>query len=60
MSNLFDENKVEIDEQKLRKMRFHIYTLERKNYLTGEYTHAEMRKKIRDIIIDEYNKNIGG
>lgn len=60
LTNLFDSKKNEIDIVKVRKMRFHIYSLERRNYLRREFTHAQMREKIREIIISEYNKNIGG
>lgn len=50
----------QLDIIKLRKMRMNIYMLEKQNYLTGKFTHAEMKNRIRQIIIDEYKKNIGG
>lgn len=53
-------NEVKISVEKLRKMRFRIYSLERRNYLRREFTEAKMKEKIRQIIINEYNKNIGG
>lgn len=58
MSNLFSEQNIEIDEKKLRKMRFHIYFVEREYYRTRKYTVSQLKEKIRDIIIKEYNKQI--
>ena len=48
---LSDEiKKVEIDEQKLTRMKKIIVEAERKNIKTGEFTSSDMIKTIRTII----------
>lgn len=60
VSNLFNEEDVRIDEIKLRKMRYKIYAAEREYYKTKNNTIQGMKNKLREIIINEYKKNIGG
>jgi len=60
MSSIFKqrEKEIELDEIKLRRMRLAIYNLEREFYRTKKYTHEEMKRKIREIIVREYRKKI--
>lgn len=60
MSNLFDDAELEIDEIKLRKMRYKIYLKEKEFYKTRRYTVQGIKDEIRKIIISEHKKNIGG
>lgn len=60
MNNLFNEKDIEIDEIKLRKMRYKIYLKEKEFYKTKKYTIQGIKDEIRNIIISEYKKNIGG
>lgn len=60
MSNSFNEDEIQLDEIKLRKMRYKIYSAEREFYRTKNSTIQGMKDKLRDIIIREYKKNIGG
>lgn len=60
MNNLFNEDDIEIDEIKLRKMRYKIYLKEKEFYKTKKYTIQGIKDEIRNIIISEYKKNIGG
>lgn len=54
----FKEEEVKIDKAKLRRMRYRVYALERKNHRTSQYSNPRMIEKIREIIINEYRKNI--
>ncbi len=61
MNNLFNKmEEIELDGVKVSKMKFHIYTLERMNYRTGKHNIPTMKDKIRNIIIKESKKNVGG
>ena len=46
-----------IDEKKLTRMKNRIYFLERKNAMSKEYSNADMKSKIRNIIKEEERKN---
>lgn len=50
------ENKPELDETVLRRMRMRIYTLERENQKTKIYSDKAMREEIIKIIEEEIRK----
>ena len=60
MNTSFNSDEIEIDEIKLRKMRYKIYLKEREFYKTKKYTIRGIKDEIRNIIVSEYKKNIGG
>lgn len=60
MNTSFNYDEIEIDEIKLRKMRYKIYLKEREFYKTKKYTIRGIKDEIRNIIVSEYKKNIGG
>ena len=50
MSDMHNDNVVELDEKKLRRMLNRIYQLERQNSKTGKYTDKKMKEQIENII----------
>ncbi len=56
MSETHNENVVELDEKKLRRMLNKIYQLERQNSKTGKYTDKKMKEQIEKIIEEEAKK----
>ena len=56
MSETHNENAVELDEKKLRRMLNRIYQLERQNSKTGKYTDKKMKEQIEKIIEEEAKK----
>ena len=56
MSETHNENAVELDEKKLRRMLNKIYQLERQNSKTGKYTDKKMKEQIEKIIEEEAKK----
>jgi hypothetical protein len=56
MSDIQNENVVELDEKKLRRMLNKIYQLERQNSKTGKYTDKKMKEQIEIIIEEEVKK----
>lgn len=60
MNTSFNYDEIEIDEIKLRKMRYKIYLKEREFYKTKKYTIRGIKDEIRNIIVSEYKKKIGG
>ena len=56
MSETHNENVVELDEKKLRRMLNKIYKLERQNSKTGKYTDKKMKEQIEKIIEEEAKK----
>ena len=46
MSDMHNDNVVELDEKKLRRMLNRIYQLERQNSKTGKYTDKKMKEQI--------------
>lgn len=56
MSDLHNDNAVELDEKKLRRMLNRIYLLERQNSKTGKYTDKKMKEQIEKIIEEEAQK----
>lgn len=56
MSQTYDD--IEIDEKKLRRMRFKIYSLETNNVKTRRYTHRDMVDKIHEIMVEEFKKTL--
>jgi ribosomal protein S3AE len=56
MSETYNENAVELDEKKLRRMLNKIYQLERQNSKTGKYTDKKMKEQIEKIIEEEAKK----
>lgn len=44
---------VEVNEEKLRKLKYRIYSLERENYKTQKYKYNEMVDKIIKMISQE-------
>lgn len=56
MSDMHNDNVVELDEKKLRRMLNRIYQLERQNSKTGKYTDKKMKEQIETIIEEEAKK----
>ena len=56
MSDMHNDNVVELDEKKLRRMLNRIYQLERQNSKTGKYTDKKMKEQIENIIKKEAKK----
>lgn len=56
MSDMHNDNVVELDEKKLRRMLNRIYQLERQNSKTGKYTDKKMKEQIENIIEEETKK----
>lgn len=56
MSDMHNDNVVELDEKKLRRMLNRIYQLERLNSKTGKYTDKKMKEQIENIIEEEAKK----
>ena len=56
MSDMHNDNVVELDEKKLRRMLNRIYQLERQNSKTGKYTDKKMKEEIEKIIEEEAQK----
>ena len=56
MSDMRNDNVVELDEKKLRRMLNRIYQLERQNSKTGKYTDKKMKEQIENIIEEEAKK----
>ncbi len=56
MSDMHNDNVVELDEKKLRRMLNRIYQLERQNSKTGKYTDKKMKEQIENIIEEEAKK----
>ena len=48
MSDMHNDNVVELDEKKLRRMLNRIYQLERQNSKTGKYTDKKMKEQIEN------------
>lgn len=56
MSEMHNDNTVELDERKLRRMLNRIYFLERQNSKTSKYTDKKMKEQIEHIIEEEAKK----
>ena len=56
MSDMHNDNVVELDEKKLRRMLNRIYQLERQNSKTGKYTDKKMKEQFENIIEEEAKK----
>ena len=56
MSDMYNDNVVELDEKKLRRMLTKIYQLERQNSKTGKFTDKRMKEEIEKIIEEEAKK----
>jgi len=56
MSDMHDDNVVNLDEKKLRRMLNRIYQLERQNSKTGKFTDKRMKEEIEKIIEEEAKK----
>lgn len=56
MSKTYDN--IQIEQKKLNRMRFKIYTLETKNVKTRKYVHREMVEEIHKIMVEEMNKKL--
>ena len=56
MSDMHNDNVVELDEKKLRRMLNRIYQIERQNSKTGKYTDKKMKEQIESIIEEEAKK----
>lgn len=52
----YDEIDGKLDQKKLNRIKFRIFTAERENIKTRAETEAEMVEKIRKIIEDEVRK----
>ncbi|MDD5936770.1 MAG: hypothetical protein PUC65_14590 [Clostridiales bacterium] len=50
-------NKIDIDERKIRNMMFRIIKLEKDNIRTKEFTDNDIKNKIRQIIEEEIQCN---
>lgn len=48
-----DNADIEVNEEKLRKLKYRIYSLERENYKTQKYKYNEMVDKIIKMISQE-------
>ena len=59
MSDMNNDNVVELDEKKLRRMLNRIYQLERQNSKTGKFTDKRMKEEIEKIIEEEAKKCFG-
>ena len=56
MKNCNGDEIIELDQKKLTRMEWGIFTLERENAKTGKRSEREMKQKIQDIIEEEVNK----
>lgn len=54
--SLVDEQNVQIDQDKLKRITIKIYNLERENTKTSKFSEKEIKTEIQKIIEEEVNK----
>ncbi len=53
---MVDEQNVQIDQDKLKRITIKIYNLERENTKTSKFSEKEIKAEIQKIIEEEVNK----
>lgn len=54
--SMVDEQNVQIDQDKLKRITIKIYNLERENTKTSKFSEKEIKTEIQKIIEEEVNK----